>query len=159
MAIFGYLMYGQHLESQITLNLPITKISSQIALYTTLINPLTKYALVITPIATSIEDRLQLLTTNRWVIGITIRTMLVISTIIVALIVPFFGYVMAFTGSFLSITVSVLFPCLCYLKLSGLKKCRFETGIIITIFGLGLLVGLMGTYISVKDIVKNFRSS
>ncbi|KAL8142346.1 hypothetical protein V2J09_015378 [Rumex salicifolius] len=159
MAIIGYLMYGQHLDSQITLNLPVNKISSQIAIYTTLINPLTKYALVITPIATCIEDRLRFLTSNEWVLTVIIRTMLVMSTVIVAITVPFFGYVMEFTGAFLSVTVSVLLPCLCYLKLGGFRKCKFETSVILVIIVLGLLVGVMGTCISVRDIVINLLRS
>uniref|UniRef100_A0A6N2LRS7 Amino acid transporter transmembrane domain-containing protein n=1 Tax=Salix viminalis TaxID=40686 RepID=A0A6N2LRS7_SALVM len=40
----GYLMYGEYLKSQVTLNLPIRKIGSKLAIYTTLVNPLTKYA-------------------------------------------------------------------------------------------------------------------
>ncbi|KAF5733224.1 vacuolar amino acid transporter 1-like [Tripterygium wilfordii] len=56
MAILGYLMYGEFLKSQVTLNLPIRRISTKIAICTTLINPLTKYAVLITPIATAIED-------------------------------------------------------------------------------------------------------
>ncbi|KAF5181766.1 Amino acid transporter [Thalictrum thalictroides] len=36
MAIFGYLMYGEHVNSQVTLNLPVKKFSSKIAIYTTL---------------------------------------------------------------------------------------------------------------------------
>ncbi|GJN27858.1 hypothetical protein PR202_gb15913 [Eleusine coracana subsp. coracana] len=47
MGIIGYLMYGHALQSQITLNLPSGKVSSKIAIYTTLVNPLTKYALAV----------------------------------------------------------------------------------------------------------------
>jgi solute carrier family 32 (vesicular inhibitory amino acid transporter) len=43
----GYLMYGDALQSQVTLNLPSGKLSSKVAIYTTLVNPLTKYALVV----------------------------------------------------------------------------------------------------------------
>ncbi|KAH0670235.1 hypothetical protein KY290_025656 [Solanum tuberosum] len=68
--------------SQITLNLPIGKISSKIAIYTTLVNPITKYALVVSPIATAIEDKLPLR-----------------------------------KSALLGVTVSILLPCLCYLKI------------------------------------------
>ncbi|KAB1208350.1 Vacuolar amino acid transporter 1 [Morella rubra] len=57
MGIIGYLMYGDILKSQVTLNLPIRKITTSIAIYTTLISPLTKYAVIITPIATAIEEK------------------------------------------------------------------------------------------------------
>ncbi|KAL0358094.1 UNVERIFIED_CONTAM: Amino acid transporter AVT1I [Sesamum calycinum] len=42
MAILGYLMYGDNVMSQVTLNLPTRNTSSKIAVYTTLINPVTK---------------------------------------------------------------------------------------------------------------------
>ncbi|KAK9092385.1 hypothetical protein Syun_027296 [Stephania yunnanensis] len=57
MAILGYLMYGDTVKSQVTLNLPIKKISSNIAIYTTLMNPLAKYAIILSPIVMAIEGQ------------------------------------------------------------------------------------------------------
>jgi len=37
MAIIGYLMFGDEVESQVTLNLPLDKVSSKLAIYTTLV--------------------------------------------------------------------------------------------------------------------------
>ncbi|OEL30239.1 hypothetical protein BAE44_0008742 [Dichanthelium oligosanthes] len=51
-------MYGDALMSQVALNLPSGKVSSKIAIYTTLVNPLTKYALVVAPIAEAVEAAL-----------------------------------------------------------------------------------------------------
>ena len=86
MAVLGYLMYGEYLKSQVTLNLPIRKIGSKIAIYTTLINPLTKYAVITAPIATAIEDTLVF--RNSRYLSILIRTVIVISTVVVALTIP-----------------------------------------------------------------------
>ncbi|KAJ0754420.1 putative amino acid transporter, transmembrane domain-containing protein [Helianthus annuus] len=55
MAVIGYLMYGSNVESQITLNLPTNNISSRVVICTTLITPIAKYALMLTPIFDSIE--------------------------------------------------------------------------------------------------------
>ncbi|CAL5399043.1 unnamed protein product [Camellia sinensis] len=115
MAVLGYLMFGENLMSQVTLNLPTHNISSKIAIYTTLINPITKYAIIISPIATAIEATSPF--RNSRPISLLIRSVLVFSTAVVALSIPFFGYVMAFIGSFLSVSVSILLPCLCYLKI------------------------------------------
>lgn len=153
MAVLGYLMFGDYLKSQVTLNLPIRKISSQIAIYTTLINPLTKYAVITAPIATAIEDKFSF-RDNRLIISILIRTLIVFSTVIVALIFPFFGYVMAFIGAFLSVTVSMLLPCLFYLKINKVARSfGFELVLIGAIVVMASFVGVIGTYTSLKQIV------
>nr|KJB80193.1 hypothetical protein B456_013G085800 [Gossypium raimondii] len=154
MAVMGYLMFGEHLKSQVTLNLPIKKMTTKIAIYTTLINPLTKYAIITAPITTAIEETS--LFRNSRSLSILIRTALVISTVIVALTIPFFGYVMAFIGSFLSVTASMLLPCLCYLKLNkAAQKMGLELIIIVAILVAGLFIGVVGTFTSIKQIVKH----
>ncbi|KAF3674700.1 zinc finger family protein [Capsicum annuum] len=153
MATMGYIMYGQNLMSQITLNLPKGKISSKIAIYTTLINPITKYALVVSPIATAIEDKLPL-RQSKFIVSYFIRTFLVISTVIVALVVPFFGYVMTFTGALLGVTVSILLPCFCYLKIVKTPS-YLEVVFIGVILVFGSSVSISGTYISLKNIISH----
>ncbi|TMW87086.1 hypothetical protein EJD97_020440 [Solanum chilense] len=152
MATMGYLMYGQNLMSQITLNLPTGKISSKIAIHTTIFNPITKYALVVSPIATAIEDKLPL-RKSKHIVSYFIRSFLVISTVIVALTVPFFEYVMTFTGALLGVTVSILLPCLCYLKIR--KPSYLEVVFIGMILVFGSLVAISGTYTSLKNIISH----
>nr|XP_043606612.1 amino acid transporter AVT1I-like isoform X2 [Erigeron canadensis]XP_043606613.1 amino acid transporter AVT1I-like isoform X2 [Erigeron canadensis] len=155
MAVFGYLMFGSHVESQITLNLPTNKISSRVAICTTLVNPIAKYALMVTPIVNSIEQRfMSFYNTRRF--SILIRTALVISTVIVALALPFFGYLMSLVGAFLSVTASIILPCLCYLKISGIyRRMGLEVVVIGFIVFIGILVAVVGTYVSLKDIARN----
>ena len=56
MAITGYLMFRNDTQSQVTLNLLTKKISTKIAIYTTLLNPISKHAIIITAFAMTIED-------------------------------------------------------------------------------------------------------
>ncbi|XP_052187628.1 amino acid transporter AVT1I-like [Diospyros lotus] len=156
MAVFGYLMYGQNLMSQVTLNLPDNNLSSKIAIYTTLINPITKYAIIVSPIATDLEEKFSL--QNSRLIRLLLRTGLVISTVVVALTVPFFGYVMAFIGSFLSVSACFLFPCLCYLKICrAYRSFGAELMLIGAIIAMGASVAVIGTYTSVKQIVEHMH--
>uniref|UniRef100_A0A0E0DF34 Amino acid transporter transmembrane domain-containing protein n=1 Tax=Oryza meridionalis TaxID=40149 RepID=A0A0E0DF34_9ORYZ len=155
MAILGYLMYGDDVKSQVTLNLPEGKISSKLAIYTTLINPFSKYALMVTPVATAIEEKL--LAGNKRSVNVLIRTLIVVSTVVIALTVPFFGHLMALVGSLLSVMASMLLPCICYLKIFGLTRCgRGETLLIAAIIVLGSLVAATGTYSSLKKIFYEF---
>ncbi|GLT98439.1 hypothetical protein SLE2022_159440 [Rubroshorea leprosula] len=154
MAVLGYLMYGEHLNAQVTLNLPVRKISTKIAIYTTLINPLTKYAIILTPLATAIEETTYF--RNSRTLSILIRTALVVSTAVVALTIPFFGYIMAFIGAFLSVTGSMLMPCLCYLKINkDARSFGLELIIIVVILVGGSFIGIVGTYTSLKQIVNH----
>ncbi|KAK4393114.1 Amino acid transporter AVT1I [Sesamum angolense] len=155
MAILGYMMFGSKLQSQITLNLPTHKISSKVAIYTTLVNPLAKYALMVTPIVTSLETRFRS-HRNKGLISTLIRTCLVLSTIIVALAIPFFGYLMSLVGAFLSVTASIILPCLCFLKISGIYwRFRFQSFSIWGIVLLGILVLVIGTYTALQEIFQH----
>ncbi|XP_057436000.1 amino acid transporter AVT1I-like isoform X2 [Lotus japonicus] len=153
MAMIGYTMFGGGVESQVTLNLPLDKISSRIAIYTTLVNPISKYVLMTTPITNALKDLLPR-GYNSKVTDIIVSAILVMSTVIVALAVPFFGYLMSLVGALLSVTASILLPCLCYLKIScNYNKFRFETITIVVILLSGIAIGMSGTYMSLNKIV------
>nr|GMC73521.1 vacuolar amino acid transporter 1-like [Ipomoea batatas]GME15456.1 vacuolar amino acid transporter 1-like [Ipomoea batatas] len=156
MAVLGYLMFGSEALSQITLNLPTDKISSQVAIYITLVNPIAKYALMVIPIVKAIENTFALSDYGKkgFICGLVIKTGLVISTVIVAITVPFFGYLMSLVGAFLSTTASVILPCLCFLKISGIHRTAwFEVVVIcgIVVMGVGFMV--VGTYTALMEIV------
>ncbi|XP_020538876.1 amino acid transporter AVT1I isoform X2 [Jatropha curcas] len=152
MAIIGYLMFGSEVQSQITLNLPIGKLSSRVAIYTTLVNPISKYALMVTPIVTATKNWFASYCKNK-PFNIFISTVFLISTVIVALAVPFFGYLMSLVGAFLSVTASVILPCLCYLKISGVyRRLGCELVLIVGIVILGFTVAIFGTYTALLQI-------
>ncbi|GJN29219.1 hypothetical protein PR202_gb17419 [Eleusine coracana subsp. coracana] len=153
--VTGYLMYGASTQSQITLNLPRGNLSSKIAIYTTLVNPLTKYALFVIPIADAIEDSLRV--ANSRPVSLAIRTALVVGTTVVALTVPLFGYVTMLTGALLASSVIMLMPCVCYLKISSMtsKKLGFERVVCVCISVLAVGIAVVGTFVSFKHIVRS----
>ncbi|GJN00472.1 hypothetical protein PR202_ga17656 [Eleusine coracana subsp. coracana] len=153
--VTGYLMYGASTQSQITLNLPRGNLSSKIAIYTTLVNPLTKYALFVIPIADAIEDSLRV--ANSRPVSLAIRTALVVGTTVVALTVPLFGYVTMLTGALLASSVIMLMPCVCYLKISSMtsKKLGFERLVCVCISVLAVGIAVVGTFVSLKHIIDN----
>ncbi|KAB1670482.1 hypothetical protein ES319_1Z160900v1 [Gossypium barbadense] len=153
MAIFGYLMFGSDVQSQITLNLPTDKLSARVAIYTTLVNPISKYALMVTPIVNATKAWIRYPCDKR-VVNLFVGTTLVISTLLVALAVPFFGSLMSLVGAFLSITASVMLPCIFYLKISGTYQ-RFNGEFIAVslIILMSVAVAIFGTYTSVLDMI------
>ncbi|KAL8526894.1 hypothetical protein ACS0TY_015947 [Phlomoides rotata] len=104
-AVCGFLMFGEAISPQFTLNLPKRLIASNIAGWSVVLAPLTKYALSITPVALAMEELLPSAQLRSHTTPILIRSSLVLSTLIVALTVPYFGFVMAFIGSFLVMLV------------------------------------------------------
>ncbi|EYU22142.1 hypothetical protein MIMGU_mgv1a018218mg [Erythranthe guttata] len=134
MAILGYMMFGSELQSQITLNLPTDKLSSKMAIYTVLINPIAKYALMLKPIVDAIESL----------------------SFVVALSLPFFGVLMSLVGVFFSVTASILLPCVCYLKNSRTyRKPSFEAAGIVFVVLMGITIFVIGTYTSLLQIIQN----
>ncbi|GMH05120.1 hypothetical protein Nepgr_006960 [Nepenthes gracilis] len=151
MAICGYLMFGSNVESQITLSLPVHKVSSKVAIFVTLVNPLSKYALMLAPVVNATESWFPNSCKKRY-FRLLIRTALVASNVIVALTVPFFGYLMSLIGALFSLTASIILPCLCYLKISGMNR-GVEPMIIVGIILLSTLIVIFGTYTSLVKII------
>lgn len=149
MAIIGYLMFGSELQSQITLNLPTKGVSAKVAICTAMLNPIAKYALMLKPIVDSIERK-----------GVFCRSVarivLVGGSVFVAITVPFFAYLMSLVGAFLSVTASILVPCVCYIKICGnWSKLGCELLIISATVVMGFLVLVVGTYTSFMQILQN----
>ncbi|KAL1551034.1 amino acid transporter AVT1I-like isoform X3 [Salvia divinorum] len=117
----------------------------------TLVIPITKYAIIISPIATALEDKFA---RDNNGLRYLVPTGLVACSAVIARSVPFFGYVMAFIGAFLSVSASILFPCLCYLKINqASRKWGLEHVAILVILVVGIFVAVTGTFVSVRDIV------
>ncbi|KAI4386379.1 hypothetical protein MLD38_004314 [Melastoma candidum] len=85
----------------------------------------------------------------------TIRTVVLIGTVIVALCVPFFGELMAFMGAFLGVTKLIVLPCLCYRRISKgwSGKCGAEGMVILGIVVVVVFVGAVGTFSSLRQII------
>ncbi|PIA26835.1 hypothetical protein AQUCO_08700013v1 [Aquilegia coerulea] len=125
-AIMGYAMFGETALSQFTLNMPQNLVASKIAVWTTVVNPFTKYALTISPVALSLEELIPSNHMKSHLYSVLIRTALVISTLLVGLTIPFFGLVMALIGSSLTMLVTFILPCACFLSILKGKVTRTQ---------------------------------
>ncbi|CAA2987988.1 amino acid transporter AVT1C isoform X2 [Olea europaea var. sylvestris] len=154
-AILGYTMFGESTQSQFTLNMPQDLVASKIAVWTTVVNPFTKYALTMSPVAMSLEELIPSNHKKSHIYSIIIRTALVMSTLLVALSIPFFGLVMAFIGSLLTMLVTLILPCACYLSILKGKINLFQGSICILIIVVGVIASVFGTYSALSEIIEN----
>jgi vesicular inhibitory amino acid transporter len=151
----GYTMYDTGVSSQVTLNLPWSAIASKLAIYTTIITPFAKYSLMINPMVVALEKLISTPSSPyriHVIWSIFIQTMLVASTVSVAIAVPFFGYLMALIGSFLTSSISIIIPCIFYLKIFRRRVSGPEIVIIMTVLLFGVVACVVGTYSSLLKL-------
>ncbi|XP_012857439.1 PREDICTED: vacuolar amino acid transporter 1 [Erythranthe guttata] len=155
-ATMGFLMFGESTQSQITLNLPPHTIGSKIALWTTVINPLSKYALLMNPLARSMEELLPTNLSNNYWCFLFIRTALVISSLVVAFLLPFFGTVMSLIGSLFSILMAIILPTACFLRILWKHTSSVQIVVCIGIIALGSVSLVLGTCSSLLELAKKY---
>ncbi|XP_039133854.1 LOW QUALITY PROTEIN: amino acid transporter AVT1H [Dioscorea cayenensis subsp. rotundata] len=159
LAFMGAKLFGPTVSSQMTLSMPRHLIVTKIALWATVLTPMTKYALEFTPFAAQLDHNLPSYMSSRMKMAIrgSIGSLLLLLILVLALSVPYFECVLSLTGSLVSVAISAIFPCAFYLKIFWPKLTKqvvVLNGVIIII---GAVFGVIGTISSSKSLIMSFQ--
>jgi solute carrier family 32 (vesicular inhibitory amino acid transporter) len=112
-----------------------------------LVSPFSKFALTLEPVAHGADQYLGIGEK-----GMTaalekraVRTGLAVLSLILAAEVPFFGVFMSLLGSFLTISVSIIFPCMAHLKMEWEELTPRQKALDFAIVTLGCYATVIGT--------------
>jgi amino acid permease len=173
-AVISFYMFGDLTEDNILKNLgnsvPIKITEAALAIhvifaYVVYMNPvffLIERKVHLDQLAMKFEDRRK--DANSWyikwiyaspelILRITLRTLVVGFTVLIAILVPFFSDLMSFIGGSAQVASILILPALIYLKLYRFKMPFYEVIFGIVIVVLGTLVGIAATVYAVIDIV------
>ncbi|KAE9617537.1 putative amino acid transporter, transmembrane domain-containing protein [Lupinus albus] len=117
----------------------------------------TTYALCMAPVALCMEELIPSNDRKFYVYSILIRTALVVSTLLVGLSIPFFGLVMSLIGSLLTMFVTLIMPCACFLSIRRGRVSRFQIAFCITIMTVGIVASVIGSYSAISEIIESLR--
>eukprot|EP00803_Ostreobium_quekettii_P004153 evm.model.scf_1095EXC.2 EVM.evm.TU.scf_1095EXC.2 scf_1095EXC:35340-43169(+) len=157
MGAAGYALYGASTFEEVTLNLP-PGLPALLSTLFILVSPFTKFALTLEPVARGVDEKLNIsMHGPTRLLARASRTGLGLGTLFLATKVPYFGQVMSVVGSFLTMTVSVIFPSLCYLKIFGDELTPAEKNLNYVIIVLGLGCATSGTWTAVHEVMKQLQ--
>ncbi|KAF6161842.1 hypothetical protein GIB67_001140 [Kingdonia uniflora] len=161
LAFLGAKMFGPEVNSQITLSMPGHLVLTKIALWATVLTPMTKYALEFAPFAMQLEHMLPYSMDSRMRMFIrgSVGSLLLLAILGLALSVPYFQYVLGLTGSLVSIGISIIFPCAFYIKIywSQISKPVLALNVILIAFG--FISGILGTISSSKSLIESIQGA
>ncbi|KAG0451524.1 hypothetical protein HPP92_026217 [Vanilla planifolia] len=125
-AIIGAKLFGSSVSSQITLSMPPHLLLTKIALWATVLTPMTKYALEFAPFAIQLEHSLPSSMSPRakMLVRGGVGSVVLLLILSLALSVPYFEYVLSLTGSLISSFICLVFHASSTSKSAGLESPR-----------------------------------
>ncbi|KAK9072501.1 hypothetical protein SSX86_008935 [Deinandra increscens subsp. villosa] len=159
LAFMGAKLFGPEVNSQITLSMPRGLVFTKIALWATVLTPMTKYALEFAPLAIQLENRFlySMKSRTKMIIRGVIGSILLLLILVLALAVPYFQYVLGLTGSLVTTAIILVFPSTFYIKIFWDKISRPVLALNVFLVAIGFLLGVSGTISSFKLLVESFE--
>ncbi|GMN63086.1 hypothetical protein TIFTF001_032148 [Ficus carica] len=162
LAFMGAKLFGPEVNPQITLSMPPHFIATKIALWATVLTPITKYALEFAPLAIQLENNYfpsKLSPKTKTFLRGLVGSCLLLLILALALSVPYFEHVLGLTGSLLSVAVCVIFPCAFYIKICWGQISRPVLAMNLSFIGCAAFLGVLGTVSSSKMLIQSLKGT
>ncbi|KAJ0092697.1 hypothetical protein Patl1_26201 [Pistacia atlantica] len=161
LAFMGAKLFGPGVSSQITLSMPPHLIVTKIALWATVLTPMTKYALEFAPFAIQLEQHLPVSFSSKtkMIIRGTVGSFLLLVILTLALSLPYFEHVLSLTGSLVSFCICVILPCAFYTKICWAQISKPFIILNVTLIAFCSFLGVFGTIVSSKSLIQNLQRS
>jgi vesicular inhibitory amino acid transporter len=129
---------------------------THVAMWTVIVNPLTKVALTLTPVAMALEELMpwRPRTAAFALASGALRTGLLAAVLLVALCLPFFGVVMSLIGAVFSMSISIVLPCVFFHRLCAPGPAGTAACAAIAVFG--VVVGAWSTADAVRSLLDKY---
>ncbi|KAF4383461.1 hypothetical protein G4B88_000161, partial [Cannabis sativa] len=158
-AFLGAKLFGPQINPQITLSMPPHFIGTKIALWATVLTPITKYALEFAPFAIQLEHALpsSMTTRAKLITRGFLGSFFLLLILTLALSLPYFQHVLALTGSLLSTAICFILPCAFYIKIYWAHISKPVLALNLFLIGFGISLGLLGTASSTKMLIQTMK--
>jgi len=153
-AAAGYAMFGEKTLPEITQNIaevPVySRFVNRLTIWLMVINPITKYGVNLIPLNANVEQIYAPLIDSyssgvREIVRLSGRTFISFLVVFVSIVFPEFHQVLCLLGSLFSMTICVVFPCMCYSVLYKGKLSPSEIIINKIIIYVSSIVAIIGT--------------
>jgi amino acid permease len=161
MAISGYLIYGDQVQSPIYNSIP-AGVAQTIAIVLITIHVLMASPILTTSFSLDLEDMLNITVerfgkVKEFLIRSCIRLVIVVIIAVIACTVPHFSELMSLIGAFANCALIFILPVAFYLKLTGVRnKPFYELAWCFLIVLLGIVGLIFGTIEAIKELIVAF---
>ncbi|GKC46682.1 vacuolar amino acid transporter 1-like protein [Tanacetum coccineum] len=148
-ACIGYSMFGIITEAYFTLNVGTKSAASQLVIWLTVFNQCVRYILNLTPTALAVGQILPQHLRNQ----VKIRWGLVATTALTIGLTPYYGSLVSLFGSIVGVTMSLLIPSICYLRINMADLSIFKGIFSVFALLLGIFAMFFVAYRSITSLV------
>ena len=153
-SILGFLAFGDDVKANVLMNLSSTSGITKCASAMVTAHMLLCFVILLNPVSQQLEEWLNVPKDRVTLKSCVVRSLFVLFILGLTQAIPNFGLFLNLLGSSLTTLLSIIFPCLFYLKLEPNASLHMKV-FLYEIIVVGIFVAAISTYFNVKAIIEN----